>query len=470
MIEQSRFLIKRLKILKHFGVFFVVVILFLMPVIKLNAQEIGSRIPITIAAKKPVTSPRPKPAVSQRTQRVKAKTTIRTSQKIVKVRTSNLAISSQIGAKVELEFINAKGVSVKLPPKTVKRDETNDDEFGSIEFEGITPGKYKITVSKDGFVTSEDEDINLPNEKTIGVNLILEPIKYNLVIQTNMREGEIRYAPAKLLETTRDGKRKTQETGGYCVAPIKNGLATVVGLETGYYNIDIRPNDNTIEYDQLKTSIKVPEEVPEADDDINNAENARKIEIDLEKKISTGTFSTTWSNAEWNLPNGWRLGNSLKTNRTTGIALPKNEQYRYYTNFEMISDVASLDDNIVGFVFRAEDEGNYYLLQIAGEKAAEPFVAKGFMVRNGQPQQIFSNPIPHFAKTIAAKKSFRVLIRGKDNVFEVFIEDSEDGKVKPVGNIIDRDRIFSKGAVGIVAVNNSNFEVASFTVCAPNCQ
>jgi hypothetical protein len=136
----------------------------------------------------------------------------------------------------------------------------------------------------------------------------------------------------------------------------------------------------------------------------------------------------------------------------------------------MVSDVASQDDNTVGFVFRAQDENNYYFLQIAGAKAPEPFVAKGFIVRNGQAQQIFSNPIPHFAKTIAARKSFRVIIRGKNNTFEVFIEDSSTADKLPVGNIIDRDNIFNKGAVGIGIANNSNFEVASFTVCPTICK
>lgn len=471
MIGQGRFLIQKLKNFKYFSVFFVVAIFVLSGFNEIKAQDFG-RVPITIAAKKPATTTRPRPTKrAPRTQRVK--TTIREikTTKVVKVRTSNLTVSSQIGAEIQLQQLNAKGEVIKTTKEIVKKDGTNDNELGSIEFEGITPGKYKIFASLDGYDSSEsDEIIEIPAEKTVGVNLTLDPIKYDLVIQTNMREGEVRYAPAKLIKTNPNGTRETDETGGYCIAPIKNGIATVIGLQKGYYNIDIRPNENNIEYQQLETSIKVPEEVPEADDNINNSENARKFEIDLDKKISTGTFSTSWINAEWNLPNGWRLGNSLKTNRIAGIALPKNEQYRYYTNFEMISDVTSQDDNIVGFAFRALDEKNYYMIQIAGAKAPEPFVAKGFIIRNGQPQQIFSNPIPHFAKTIASGKSFRVIIRGKENVFEVFIEDSTTADMKPLGNIIDRDKAFNKGAVGIVVANNSNFEVASFTVCASICR
>jgi hypothetical protein len=465
----------RSKKIRFLLIILVAAFMFWSDIVEVKAQEFG-RASINTVAKKPTGGGKVVRTKTVVVQQVRTVVKTVPTTKIVKVKTSNLIVTTQVKANVVIEQLNPAPKTKAHKAEKISVGQKSSDKIGSAEFEEIPPGKYRITASRDGYKTSVTE-VEIEKEQTNGVPLNLEPFKYDLIIKTNISEGEVRYAPADFVSKLPDGTTKTIETGGYCIARIKNKIATVVGLEQGYYNIDIRPSDNLIEYDDIKAAINIPEELPdtididvEIDGKIVKLNDALKFDIDLQTKISTETFSTSWTNAEWNLPNGWRLGNSLKTNRTAGIALPTNMQYRYYTNFEMVSDVASQDDNTVGFVFRAQDENNYYFLQIAGAKAPEPFVAKGFIVRNGQAQQIFSNPIPHFAKTIAARKSFRVIIRGKNNTFEVFIEDSSTADKLPVGNIIDRDNIFNKGAVGIGIANNSNFEVASFTVCPTICK
>ena len=91
----------------------------------------------------------------------------------------------------------------------------------------------------------------------------------------------------------------------------------------------------------------------ENDDNPNEKQSYR---IELEKKVSTETFASAWVNDDWFLPQGWKLQDrKLKTSGLAGIALPRNEQYRYYTNFEMISDVIMTDGNSIGFAWRAID-------------------------------------------------------------------------------------------------------------------
>ncbi len=428
--------------------------LFWVNALTVKAQDF-SRSSITSVA---TNTPKKGGKKAAKTQRVVVQ--IKTITKSVKVKTSNLTVSTQFNADVLIEPLAAKGTksfTIKANKKDILSNTEETVEKATVEFENLVPGNYKIISSLDGFDTQEAE-VLVPKEKTIGISLDLEPIKYQLVIKTNVSDGEVRYAPAELQGIDSNGLLSTKETGGYCIAPIKNGIAQIQELRKGYYNIDIRPSPMAIEYQPVLTAVNVPNEAEES------------YQIPLEKKISTETFATAWSASDWNLPTGWRLDKAMKISNAAGIALPRSDQYRYYTDFEMVSDVKSNDGDAIGFVMRAVDAQNYYLIQIFGAKAAEPFVAKGYIVKNGKAEQIFSNPIEHFATTIKAGKSFRVIIRGKDNKFEVFIEDSETADVKPLGNIIDRDNNFRKGAVGIASLGNANFQVNSFTVCASLCR
>jgi hypothetical protein len=127
------------------------------------------------------------------------------------------------------------------------------------------------------------------------------------------------------------------------------------------------------------------------------------------------------------------------------------------------------DGDTVGFLLRYVNAQNYYLVEISGAKAEERHVIKGYIVKNDKKEQFFSLSIENFAK-ILAEKNFRVIIKGKKNVFEVFIEDvANGGSPIRVGIFPDQYNSFRKGAVGIAGSKDSNFEVGGFTVCAQKC-
>ncbi len=131
------------------------------------------------------------------------------------------------------------------------------------------------------------------------------------------------------------------------------------------------------------------------------------------------------------------------------------------------------DGNSIGFVLRAVDSQNYYSLYISGAKAPEPFKATGYVVKDGKPKVLFSNSITGFDRTIKAKPSFRIKIKSeetKDKItFKIFIEDVDTGKPNPVGDMVDRDKTFRKGAVGIIGRENADSAILSFNVCANSC-
>lgn len=430
-------------------------ILFWTHAAPIKAQVVGIRIPIRNidVNTKPAVKSSPKRVVIQKV--FVPVREVRTETKIVK--TSNLTVSTEPGARVFLQPL-VKNIK-PIAPKTADRNRT-------VVFENLKPIKYKITASLEGFESQEQDVVEILPQKTFAMNLDLKPITYKLSFDTNIKNGEIRYAPAELLTNDSQGI-KTKETGGYCIEPVKNGKAVIKELKKGYYNIDIRPGSDEVEFEPVLTAINVPNEILGESDDLNELQSYR---IDLEKKFSTETFASAWTSSDWSLPTGWKLGKSMKTAGLPGVALPRNEQYRYYANFEMVSDVKSLDGKSVGFAVRARDEQNYYLIQISGKNADEPYVIKGYTVKNGVAEQFTSISIAPFKSTIAAQKSFRVIIKGEENIFKTFIEDSETADKLPLGDFIDRDNNFRKGAVGIVGGENSNFEVGSFTVCASSCR
>ena len=118
---------------------------------------------------------------------------------------------------------------------------------------------------------------------------------------------------------------------------------------------------------------------------------------------------------------------------------------------------------------RAEDNQNYYLIQLTGASSREPYRVSGFIVKNGIPERIVENPIPHLAKVIGDQKYFGVIIKGKGNKFEVVIEDTKTGDKYPLGDIVFQNNNFPIGAVGIGVREKSNFEVGRFTVCNSYC-
>jgi hypothetical protein len=135
----------------------------------------------------------------------------------------------------------------------------------------------------------------------------------------------------------------------------------------------------------------------------------------------------------------------------------------------MISDVKMVDGNSVGFALRAVDPQNYYLVQITGPDAPEPNFAKGFIVKDGEARQFFSVSAP-FASTTSSKNGFRVIIKGNEKGFAIWIENSETGVRKPVTTITDPYNTYPKGAVGIASRDRANFEVTYFQVCPTECR
>jgi len=356
---------------------------------------------------------------------------------------------------------------VKEGTASVKRD-ISADSTGFAIYNDIKPGVYTVTAKKDGFETAEANSVTIVPQRAQGLDMDLKPITYRLRIQTNVVGGDVLFAPA--IETGKDAKGNilSRQLGNYCVVPIKpDGIAEISDLKKGYYDIDIRPS--AVEFEAKGTGINLPEDI---DQDDGSTAVLKTFNINLDKKISTEEFTTVWTAADWNMPASWSLDRGMKV-KSEGVALPRNERYLYYTNFELVTNVKLKDAGSVGFALRAVDQKNYYLLEISGARGQVPNIARLFAVVNGVPKYLNAASTLAFTKALESTDGFRVIVRSDetgDTGFSIWIEDSNTGATHGVGDLKDQNNTFRKGAVGIAGLPKADFEVNYLRVCTPKCR
>ena len=322
-------------------------------------------------------------------------------------------------------------------------------------FNRLRPGRYTVYAEGQGYTDSGEESVTVRANQTTPVTLKLDPVIYNVTfaIKDNegspVREGNIRYAPAVLRgdEYVRTGKTSYQE--------FANGNVMLQSLSPGLYIADIAVKEAG--YAPEKTSFTVKD---------NSTFN-----ITLKRLETRTNFSASWSSlAAWEAPQGWRTESSKLLINGQGIALPKDDAVRFYTNFELRSNIRMVNGVAASFVARATDARNYYLIQLTGASADEPYMLRGFVVKDGKVvQQLGSAPINSFSSTLQTGKFFAVKMRMQDNQIRVWITDSQTGDLLTLGILTDPYRTFSIGAVGIAARDREQNEVADFTVCYKEC-
>jgi hypothetical protein len=232
--------------------------------------------------------------------------------------------------------------------------------------------------------------------------------------------------------------------------PLRNGQAAIANLRAGEYEVDVRPADAA--YKTVLALIQV-------------GNNNTEFVVNLTRRLCEETFSEAWSSLNgWDAPAGWAVNSRKLAARAAGVALPKEECPRNFQDFELTSDAKLLNDTAVSFVLRAQDKQNYYLLQLTGARADEPYVLRGYVVQGGRKQQLGrSVPIDAFSQSLTGK-FFTVVIQASGNVISVSINDSETGDVLPLGKLTDPSKHFALGANGLGVSGAEQFEVARFIV------
>src|SRR5687768_10328423 len=182
------------------------------------AAQFGKRIPIVEAAKHSLSSGPPRIRTTRKVVIQKVENRVVVKKEVV--RTSNLSVTTEPGARVVLTI---HGTSRATPRSIVAGRER------SAIFENLPPGNYKISASKEGFETLEQDLVKIQPQKTHVLDLDLKPVTYKLKIQTNLTDGEVRYAQAVNKGRDAKGSIISEEVGTYCIVKIqKNGEAVVL--------------------------------------------------------------------------------------------------------------------------------------------------------------------------------------------------------------------------------------------------
>ena len=388
------------------------------------AQETGGVGRVKINSVNTASTPAPQKEVVQR----RKLSATATKGKVFTATTGALTVASETGATVFIKPLNSQDFIDKAAIAAGK---------AQVIFDNLPPGQYHVVSELDGYRDGEG-DVTIGAGKIADLTLRLTAESYTVTIKTNVRAGDVRYRL--------NAKGQVQNV----VAMRNNGQAVISGLRAGEYEIDVRAADAA--YKPLPALIQV-------------GKGNTEFEVNLVRALCEETYSEAWSSLNgWDAPAGWTTSTRKLAVKSAGVALPKDECPRHFADFELTSDVRMLNDTGVSFVLRAQDKQNYYLLQVTGKNADEPWVLRGYAVQGGRKQQLSrSVPIDAFAPNMT-NKFFTVVLTAKANVLSISINDSETGDVLPLGKLTDPGKLFALGAVGLSAAGTEQFEVARFIV------
>jgi hypothetical protein len=380
----------------------------------------------------------------------RAASTVRTVTvtKVVKVTptTGTLAVAAASNAVILVEPLRGgEGKEGTVPPGEAL-----------FIFNDLRPGRYRVAAELDGYQPVEEEVVVAQNRST-PVTLTLIPITYSVTIAANVQSGEVRYALVAGSRDPRTGETKYNVTGETRVTPLQNGRATLPNLRAGTYGVDVRATE--VGYQTLLATFTLP-----GDSTYN---------VTLPNLRSTGTFNASFLSLEaWETP-GWGVSSGKLIASSRGVALPRDEASRHYADFRLYVNFNMRNGVAASFVVRARDARNYYLIQVTGEKASEPYLLRGYIVKDGVAKQFGSTISAHgFKGTLKQNSPFRIVLSATGNQFSVLISDSQTGEVLPLGILEDPNRNFPIGAPGIAVRDNEQNEIDYFLVCtdvSPDC-
>lgn len=345
---------------------------------------------------------------------------------------------------------------VAEPGATVYLDPTDNGpslkgEVGSDRifiFDKLKAGNYTVSAELNGEEYVSDKPIAIVKNKAASVSL--EAPTYSAQITTNINAGSIRYATAVI------SGNSYQVTGKTIYEEINGGRATLTGLKPGRYVADIIPGDAGYEQEQISFVIKENTTIP----------------VTLENRESKGPFSDAFTSlSHWEAPSAWRASSGILTVSGPGVALPREKDFRFYKDFQLSSDVKMVNGVAASFVLRAKDIQNYYLVQLTGANADEPYVLRGYVVRNGSPQQMGGTAsIVGFSSTLKTGQFFKVKLLMTGNRVRVYITDSQTGEELTLGILTDPSNVFPIGAPGIAVRDREQNVIGNFIVCTPSCK
>jgi len=344
--------------------------------------------------------------------------------------TGRLFVSAEPNAVLLVEPINVR--NEKAQQGTVPQGRRD------FVFNDLKRGRYRVAGTLAGYHPAETDVQILPNAVE-SITLYFQPILYSVTINTNVGTGEVKYGP--------EGQPLTN------VASISNNKLQLP-LRAGNYTVEIEPGEYG--YETTRETFSVTDNLT------RNITLKRSVE-------STETLMPIWTREglqEWEMPAGWQNSKRTLLVKGAGVALPREKGFRFYRDFQLVSNVKMTNGMGASFALRARDNQNYYLLQLTGAKADEPHVVRLYLVKNGVVRRIRAIPFSSAAaRVMDSGQFFSVTVKMVNYQITVEINDSETGVLHSLGVLTDLDQNFAVGAVGIAARGEEENVIERFVVC-----
>ena len=356
-------------------------------------------------------------------------TVVKYVNKPVTPTTGRLFVVAETGAVILIEPLNIRTKAQKgIVP---------EGERGFV-FNDLVPGNYRVAATLSGYHETEKTPVLIKRNESRTITLDFEPVLHTVKINTNVDSGELKY---------------WQEDETPRVQPIQG--KTSLQLQAGDYEAELNaPEGMGYKPRRQKFSVK----------------GDMDLEFALERiRVSTEPLRPNWNAVElegWEVPTGWHADAKKLVINSSGVALPRDENKRYYKDFQLSSNITKFNGAEIGFALRARDKNNYYLLEFTGEKSDEPYTMRLFIVKNGTPKRIGGIEIVGEPKNSIKAGQFSVVVTMIDNRIEVKVEDNSTGASNSLGALIDPDRTYTIGAVGIASRSSNESAIWQFHVCS----
>ena len=345
--------------------------------------------------------------------------------------TGSFSVVSESGARIEIVPLSGDRTQARIG--TIP-------EGQSVYNSGPLPfGAYRITATREGFVTNTSPPEELSASKaTAVVPLELKKATYTLTVKANVQDGSVSVSA---------------KGGPTVVYKLKEGRAVAPQLSGGEYTVTINPDD--VGFQPATESVNVNGDLER---DFKLVRGLMKVPLDAQFGLP----------AQWRLPAGWSSTPALEVNGE-GRAMLREEVGRL-ADFELSTNVELLNGTSVSFIVRALDEQNYYLVRLCGPRADTPNMLRFFVVKNGQePRSLRDMPLHGY--NLSEQFTFDMKVIGSQ--FEFFIDDYSK---RSDGTFIGLDQVgkhpdstFATGSMGIAAGPNDKAKIFQYLVCPGLC-
>lgn len=358
------------------------------------------------------------------------KTVYKTTVKLVTPTTGSLAVSADENANLLVEPLNNS--------QAVGQEGTVPRGEHIFIFNDLKPGRYRVAGTLDKHNLSETV-IEIKANRNSSATLEFTPIVYTLTINTNTPTGDVRYAPVG-------------EPLNRC-AGLTDGKVQLI-LPEGKYTLAVSTTE--FGYGNKRETVSV--------------DKTQAVQINLDRiALSNLTLSPTWTRAElsgWDVPAGWQDVKKTLVVKGAGVALPRQQGFRFYKDFKLTSTAKMSNAVGVSFALRAQDSRTYYLVQLTGANSDDPHMLRLFLMNEGVAQRLMAIPIPKSAATpMDAGEFFTISIKMIDYNITVQVIDTATGAAYTLGVLTDPDHRLAVGAVGIAARDNEESVIGTFVVC-----